>query len=156
MSTHSPHLPSAKQHSALWPHWVLLLPGSWSVSCHRSRGHLDAHWGCCHSRKHAQHHQKVSFRQWDAYLHIDNKRPFEPHQRVPVLSRTKCNLLEFTDSASCHYVNVVISGSIFHILSLSISRAMHDPCNSVNEDSACRERTQSMSNHRSFDGGEWN
>lgn len=33
---------------------------------------------------------------------------------------------------------------------------MEDPCNNINEDPVSRERTKSMSNNRSFDGGgEW-
>ncbi|XP_071532473.1 uncharacterized protein [Panulirus ornatus] len=34
-----------------------------------------------------------------------------------------------------------------------IRKAMHDPCNSVSEDPVSRDRTQSMSNHRSCDVG---
>ncbi|XP_045131747.1 insulin receptor substrate 1-like isoform X5 [Portunus trituberculatus] len=34
-----------------------------------------------------------------------------------------------------------------------IKKAMEDPCNNINEDPVSRERTKSMSNNRSFDGG---
>ena len=47
------------------------------------------------------------------------------------------------------YWELKISTLIYNFL----FRAMEDPCNNIDEDPVSRERTKSMSNNRSFDGG---